>query len=212
MTYKQLQDEVIALRFNESKRASIKSWLNLRYAWVWDQAEWVFKRVPPTALAVANGSRTPAMPTDLADVEQVFDDQGATLEELDPDSWDSAFQWDSSSGRPGYYTTVNRQLYLGPTPNAAYSFKLSYRRRLSHVDSITGITGGIMVEDTDQPIWSAEYDYLLVLEAAMLGMQLEKDDGWAQLKPQRDELLAAMIEDLTDGADTPVVQWGRAWC
>jgi len=38
MTYKQLQDEVIALRFDESRRASVKSWLNLRYAALWDKA------------------------------------------------------------------------------------------------------------------------------------------------------------------------------
>lgn len=56
MTYKQLQDEVIALRFNEGKRASVKSWINLRYSYLWDYANWSFKRITAANLA-ATASR-----------------------------------------------------------------------------------------------------------------------------------------------------------
>lgn len=212
MTFKQLQDEVIALRFQEGRRASIKSWINARYAYLWALEDWTFKRVPPTNITVVNGSRTPAMPTDFGHAERLFDDQGAELAAMDVNDWDEAFKWDTSTGRPSSYTLVSRQLYLGPTPNANYTFTMSYTRRLTHVDSITGITGGVMVEDADQALWPAEYDYLLVLEAAMMGMQLEKDEGWQDLRVPRDELLEAMRGDLTSDAVATKTQYGKVSC
>ena len=94
---------------------------------------------------------------------------------------------DSVTGTPEAYTVFNDQYQLGPTPERDLAFTHAYERRLAHVDSTNGVIGGVMVEDSDETVWPAEWDYLLVVDATILGMQLMKDDGWRDCMAQRDE-------------------------
>jgi hypothetical protein len=215
VTYKQLQDECIALRFNEGNRASVKFWLNLRYAAVWNMADWHFKHVKGASLAVTAGDNTPTMPTDFAKSEGLFDQYGSPLDYLEPDCWREAYLYVPLSVGPAEaYTVIDREIWLGPTPSGTATYTLSYQRRLSHVDGPSGlIAAGVMVNDNDQPLWEAEYDYLLVLEACILGCQL-LEFSYGELVPQRDEILAGMKEDLQTGTtvtEGALVQWGGTW-
>ena len=210
MTYKGLQDECL-IRFDDSRRASIKSWLNLRYSALWALEDWHFKHVKGAALTVSASNNRPTMPSDFGKSEGLYDQTGTRLLYLEPADWrDNYLPTPIATGYPEAYTVIDRELWLGPTPSSTVSFTLSYLRRLSHVDGPSGLAAaGVMVNDSDQPIWEAEYDYLLVLDACILGCQL-LEFPWSDLTPQRDELLAAMREDLIGGQVGEPAQWG-AW-
>lgn len=193
-TFLELQDEVIARRFNTALRTSIKMWLNNRYNRIWNLADWTFKHTS-SAITVTAGDNSPAMPADFAKAEALYDQFGDPLPYVSPRRWEEAYVY-ATSGVAEAYTVINRQIFLGPKVVAAATLTLPYIRRLCHVDAGTGVTPGIMVADTDQPIWPAEHDYLLVTDTIILGMQLEKDNGWRDLIPERDELVRAMRDDL----------------
>lgn len=210
MTFKQLQDEAILLRFNEGNRASVKSWLNLRYAAIWAKADWHFKHVRNQNVSVTASDPTPTIPNDFAKSEGIYDGNGDALTYLTPREFDGeAYQVPATTApTPGYFTIVDRELWLFPTPPGTATYKLSYLRRLAHIDSGTGLAAaGVMVNDSDSPIWDAEYDYLLVLEAVILGCQV-LEFPYADLVAQRDEILAAMIADLVGGQQGELQQWG----
>lgn len=212
MTFKALQDEVIALRFDDSRRASVKSWLNTRYAALWALEDWHFKHVKGAALAITAGDATPTMPSDFAKSEGLYDHNGDRLTYIDPDVYRDAYLNPnvSAADPPCDYAVIDRELWLGPAPSANRTFTLAYERRLSHIDGPSGLAAaGVMVNDSDQAIWEAEYDYLLVLEAAMFGQQLLNDPTWTMLQPQRDELLEAMRRDLITQQHGELEVWGE---
>jgi len=212
MNFKDLQDEVLATRFDESQRPRVKRWLNLRYQWLWNQADWNFKHVPASDFVITGGSATPTMPGDFARVGELYDDQGTPLGYLKPSDWDeyNLPPNQASNVRSSYFTVIDRQIYLYPTPSAA-TYKLSYKRRLSHVDASVGVIGGIFVEDGDQPLWPAEHDYVLVVDAVILGQQMSQDPTWTMLVEQRDQLLASMKRDLVVEQAEQFEQWGDFW-
>ena len=210
MTYKNLQDECILLRFDESRRASVKSWLNTRYAAIWSMEDWYFKHVTGVPFTVTAGDDGPTMFSDFAAVEGLFDNNGDPLRWLPQRIFEEVYLGDTSSSTPREYTIVDRQIILGPTPSATTTFYISYRRRLSHVDGPSGLNAaGIMVNDSDQPIWGAEYDYLLVLEAAILGCELLEFPA-AELSSQRDGMLQALLGDALHSQQSAGVEiWGE---
>jgi hypothetical protein len=210
VTFKNLQDEVMLQRFTgELNRASVKSWLNVRYTAIWNAADWYFKHVRNKALVISASDPTPTMPSDFAESEGLYDQDGSPLIYVTPRDFDETALGVVSSGTPYAYTVVDREIWLYPTPPAA-TFKQSYRRRLCHIDGPSGlVAAGIMVDDSDQPLWGAEFDYLLVLDAQMLGMQLQNDPTWADLKPARDELLESLRGDsLASRQANEVLVWG----
>lgn len=215
MTFKELQDEVIAMRFDESRRTSVKSWINLRYAAIWNKQDWTFKHVAGVSLAVVAGNKLPSLPEDFSRSEGIFDQYGEPLSYLDPSDWNDYFSDPQlTNGAPWAYKIVDREVYLGPTPEATTTFTINYVRRMAHVDGATTLdTPGTMVQDDDQPIWEAEYDYTLVVDACILGQQMLNDPTWSQLVPQRDELLAGMERDLARSQEGETFgPWGGDLC
>src|SRR6266566_5074676 len=99
MTYKNLQDEVIALAFDSSLRASVKSWINLGYQYIWEQDDWDFKIAPSQTLAVVGGNNAPTMPTDLAKVLDIYDPTGNPLLFLRQKDWEYAYLNPQSIGQ-----------------------------------------------------------------------------------------------------------------
>jgi hypothetical protein len=207
VNYKALQDEVIALRFYEGRRDSIKSWLNVRYAAIWNLHDWYWKHVIGP-LTVTGGNRMPAMPPEFSRSEGVYDNSGQPLEYMEPDQWRYHYEPTTLTGTPEAYTVFNDQYQLGPTPDRNLAFTHAYERRLAHVDATSGVIGGTMQEDGDETVWPAEWDYLLVVDTTILGMQLLKDDGYRDLVPQRDELLHGLRNDGTGRGSTEPVFWG----
>lgn len=104
----------------------------------------------------------------------------------------------TTTGTPAAYTVVDREIVLSPSPAASTTFALSYVRRLARIEGSSGLVrAGSLSSDDDQPLWDAEYDYTLVIDATILGQQMLNDPTWQYLVPQRDELVETMTRDLT---------------
>lgn len=213
MTYKQLQDEVIDLRFDESKRAKVKSWINIGYQRLWAYRNWSFKNVAPVGVTatITNNIASLAAPADFAKVTALYSPTtGDRMRYLPPDLWDENYRTPLglSSGIAGDFTVVDRNIFVGPAQ--AGSFPLAYKRRLAHVDPNVGVIGGVMVNDGDQPLWPAEHDYLLIFEAAVQGEDLTDGLGSSSLMQRRDEALLSMVKDLA-GPQAPGIRvWGAS--
>lgn len=213
MNYVDIQNEIISLRFDESRRDQVKNWIKIRYAALWAQADWNFRDVMDASLPIVAGSNTPVMPSDLSSVEAIVDNYGQALGYLEPMAWRDTFLSSSTvTGTPIAYTMIAGQAYLGPTPQSSATFLISYDRRVSRL--VGGVvTSGNFSGDSDKPIWSTtgfeEYDYLLVLDAMMLGQQVLNDPTAYTLQGQRDELFQAMKGDLVGNTEGEFRgQWG----
>lgn len=214
MTYQEIYNAVADIRFNRStsKIAQIKQWVNAAELFTWNAGDFVFKRVAAQTLVISAGSRTPLMPTTagflFAKSIGLYDDQGAKLTYLPPDEWEEAFLPDTSTGIPAYYTVINRQLYLGPTPDSTRSFKFSYQRRYCHLNNAAAVVDGTMSADTDTPLWDSEHHYQLVPRAIVIGAKLEGDPLPQNYLEEADALLQAMVADLVGGESLEAVKWG----
>lgn len=208
MTYKQLQDEVLTLRFDESKRASVKSWLNIGYQRIWNLRDWTFKHAS-AILTVTGNDNSPAMPLDFARALALYDDFGHELPYLERLEWEQDYLY-ATGGRVQAWTVIDRQIYLGPKQVSAITLSLSYKRRMAIVSAASGVIGGNFQADTDQPIWPAEHDYALIFEAAVIGETMLDGLSSADLTTRRDEALTAMTHDLA-GSQTPGIRfWGAS--
>lgn len=211
MTYKNIQDEVIALRFDTSLLSSVKQWINMSYAKIWAEADWVFKHVNAASFSVVGGNNSPTMPADFGEIEGLYDNFGTRIEYLAPDVWRDFYSDPTipSSATSVAYTVVNGQVLLGPTPGSSATYKLAYERRVSYLATGVTLTQGAMSGDTDVPLWPAEYHYALVLDACLIGGNLMDDLGAPAIQAERDALLAAMKDDLTsETSNEPGTQWG----
>lgn len=216
MNYAAIYGEVVDLRFNSqaTKLAQVKRWVNQAEIAVWNAADWSFKRVAPTDIAVTVGNTSPSEPTDFGKAHRLYDYLGDPVTYYAPDQFFLRNEEDIVAGRTGEpteYTVVNRQIQLAPIPQSSRTYKLSYRRRYTHLNTIPAPVAGVMSVDTDTPIWDSEFHYILVLWAMMLGETLEADPTADSLRAQRDEMLARMISELVGGEVGEVVQWGPSW-
>lgn len=141
MNFRDMQDAVITARFRDGQRAEVKRWINLRYIRCWGYADWPFKIAPAESLAVTAGANTPVIPETFSRVISLWDDQGSKLTELTPDEWDRIYLVNTSSSRPGDFKVQDRRIYLGPTPDQSYTFKLSYMRGICKIVKGKALSG-----------------------------------------------------------------------
>jgi hypothetical protein len=116
MSYKQIQDAVLADSFVESKRIDAKNWIQFRHAWLWDVEKWTFKYATGTVTFTA-GSPTAAIPPDLANVLAVYASTGYGVRGVKDVR--QFFDVGNSNlgvggGAPQIYTMVGSQMYIAP--------------------------------------------------------------------------------------------------
>lgn len=214
MTFADIYGECASLRFNTqaAKILQVKRWVNQAEIALWNAAPWVFKRVPATNLTVTAGAASE--PTDFGKVLRLYDPRGYELPYSRPDEFEEDFTAPvpAPTGHAEAYTVINRQIIVGPPETG--TFKLSYRRRYSHLD--TGVvTPGVMDEDSDTPLWDSEHHYILVPWAIRIGKLLEDDPtapGMEQLIEglKTTSMFQAMREELTAGVAEQIPVWGGA--
>lgn len=212
MNFLDIQNEVLAFRFNAVQRPSVKYWINTRYASIWGGSDWSFTRVAPVNLSVVASNQTPVMPADFGNVLQLFNDQGTEIEYAVPWIFEDYDQYNKKAinvSRPSLYTTIDSQVYLTPTPDINYTFQMSYLRSVCHKDLNGAIQTGLMSADTDSPAWPVEHHYLLVLGATSMGLKLENDFTWDGVEQEYQGLLEAMNDDLLPVDRAQTIQYGR---
>lgn len=214
MTFLELQDAVIHGRFNTNLRTQIKRWITSEHEFVWNFAEWTFKRVTAleadAELAVTASDRTPTMPSAFAESLGLLNDAGDPLEFLAPPVFE---RWytnpDASEGPPQHFTVVNRRLYLGPTPSDSATFYLPHRRTEFHLDVNGDVMAGAMSVDTDTPAWGDAHAEVLIAGARARGKKRQQDPTWQADEDERDRLLISMLADFSQDRGGGILQYGR---
>ncbi len=213
-----LRTAVLGRRFPAASQASNATrWLSTAYTDVWNAADWTFKRVSLSSLAVVSGAEKPTMPVDYADTLALFDQYGDELERMPQERFEQKFAADFANGnvgQPWAFTVIDRRVILGPRPALTGTFKHSYRRRLSHklFDQET-VDVGFMNDDTDYPLWP-DHHGVLVARAQSIGLQEINDPTWQGPQQEYERQLARMEEDLAQqkigvGRRSGAQQWGR---
>jgi hypothetical protein len=168
---------------------------------VWNAHPWAFKRVKgATWYATTDGTpggtptATPMMPTAFARARLLFDENGNEVQELPPDEFERVLAPVSATGTPEAWTTVGRQIWLGPAPAAGYKLTLSYRRRLATRTAALTVREGFFVAGDDVPLWD-DHHYLLVMRAKLIGLRDRSDPTADDLEGEFARMLEAMKEE-----------------
>ncbi len=218
LTRLDLKNAVLGRRFPAaSQGTNALRWLAAAYTDVWAAADWTFKRVSRATLNVTSGVAAPTLPADYGTSIGVWDQFGDELVRLSQERFEHEFAEDlalSITGQPWAYTTVNRQVILGPTPNVTGTFRHSYMRRLSHRESdFATVTAGFMDEDNDYPLWD-DHHGVLIPRATAIGLLELNDPTWQQQQDEYERQLARMNDDyeqrrVADRSYGGAAQWGR---
>lgn len=117
LTFKQLQDAVLADGFAEAKRADCKNWINFRHAWLWGLNEWTFRFATATVTFTANSQTVGNLPTDFHAAICLYDSNGypiAPVRDFRKFFGDYNQNINNGSGRPSAYTVIASQIMVGP--------------------------------------------------------------------------------------------------
>jgi hypothetical protein len=103
-----------------------------------------------------------------------------------------------------------RKIEFAPTPDGGYGFSVSYRRRLSHLDSTGAVVAGPLREDDDEPIWGTDdaYDGYLIAGAKADGAALNGDPTSALADQVATGVLGALMNEEAGPTGAPV-QYAR---
>lgn len=212
----QLVTAIIGSRFGTQRSPDAQMWLASAEGWVWDQAEWKFKRVDELTRTVTAGDRSLPVPADYGEGLVVANEIGDELTELSPREFTQMYLGGKIAlerGAPDAFCIDNGTIRLGPTPDQNRTFYLSYRRQLFHFESDgSTVTAGPMNEDDDYPAFHpvlGKHHMVLVHHAAMIGLADENDPSAITQEQLRDRELQSMLNDRTLLRPTPRLQYGR---
>lgn len=213
MTFEDIQDEVISLRFKESQRESVKRWINMRYHFLWGVADWPWKRMGPVDLALLGGDANPALPDDFDRPLAIYDDAGMQLDWMPPDDFDHDYlyiQINGGTSKPESFKWVNDVITLAPTPDQNYTYKLIYERGMAYLANGTTPTSGQLTSAGDEPIWAEPYHYVLVFGAVASGLRAENDPTFDQMEEEYATFLQSMKDHyLPTMSPVGNLQYGR---
>jgi hypothetical protein len=152
LSYRDIQNSVIAQGFDETDRAQVKIAIQFRHAWLWDLEDWTF-RYKFSTVTFTEGSRIATAPEDLNAVVALYDAQGGVVRGVkDRRSFfnvaNSALV--TGTGSPGLYTMVAGQLYTDMLGDGSTG-ELLYRR-----------SKPVLLNDADTTGLPADYDLALV--------------------------------------------------
>ena len=147
LTFKQIQDAVLADAFAESKRSDCKNWIQFRHAWLWDAEPWTFKFATATVTFAAGAQTVADAPTDLRAALAHYDTDGEPVAGIDDVRRFYEFynaNLGLTNGRPDAYTIVNGSLIVGPPGDGSTGLLVYEKTRPSLVNDsdTTGLPDG----------------------------------------------------------------------
>jgi hypothetical protein len=202
LTYKEIQDELIATRFDEAQRTYLKRSINHRYQMIWGAAPWAYKLPITASVTVTSGSQIAPVASVASDVQrvlQVYDNSNQPLEWVHPIQHQNMFRG-SSNAAPTHWSVMGgleSSIQLGPTPNTTTTFTCMYERKIVRLVSGTTVTTGLMSADADVPIFNDAFHYLLVVGAMATSLKLENDSTGQLLEEEFQIGLKSMIESVS---------------
>lgn len=214
MTYKQIQDAVLLNTFDESQRTSVKDWINTRYTWLCDLADWSFMRAVANVTVTNGTTAVSGVPADLGVANALVDQYGARLEKItnpevfvhrylgipiftgQPEAFTvfgSPATFDGGQFGDGDFGGGEGLIAVGPTSNVtSAAFKLLYERAVP-----------TLVADADVPILPAGYHMGLAVGARALGcrmngMTAEAGDMDGEFRGTIDSMRAKYLRPVRD--------------
>lgn len=147
MSFKELQDAVLADGFSEAKRGDCKNWIIARHAWLWDLEEWQFRFGTASVGFTASSQIVGAMPSDFAIALAVYDSSGQPLRAMRDlrlflDQYNAGLA--NGTGSPEAFTVIGGQLMVGPAGDGSSGTLLYEKSKpvLDGDDDTTGLPDG----------------------------------------------------------------------
>ena len=196
MTFKEIQDAVITDRFDETKRAQIKNWINSRYGRVWAIDPWSFKTVSVEYTLPASSGSVTLAELGLQRIHAVYKSQGVGWTGIYADRPEDFNTGETSASRKAIAFTV---------VNNAVVFDASYASAQDLV--FVGETKWTsLVDDDDVPLLPEEFHWMLVHGATSEGLRIENDPSWQAAEQD----WAANLTDLRLAYSSSVMSYGDA--
>lgn len=199
MTFKQIQDAVIADAFDESKRADVKNWISFRHAWLWDLAEWTFRDGTATVTFTAGSQIVGGMPTDFRIALALYNGTGVPLTAM-RDQRDFLDRYNANAqpgnGTPEAFTVVGSQILVGPNGDGSSGILLYEKARPS------------LVNDSDTTGLPDGYDVALVHGGKAEGFKLANVPLWQGFDDDFTAAANALQRNYLTGVRGDVGQFG----
>lgn len=208
LTYKQIQDAVLAGAFPEAKRTDAKKWIIARHTWLWDLEEWSFREASAAVTFTAGAQVVADIPDDFHASFALYDAQGSPLRAYKDrrefyDRYNANLN--GASGAPEAYTVFAGQILIGARGDGSSGLLLYEKSKpvLSADNDTTGLPDG--------------YDLALVHGGKAEGFKLTNIPLWqgfdedftAFANAMRRNYLVAVKEQGSQqlGAYRPGTQW-----
>lgn len=207
MNFVQLQDAVKSDRFREAQRGDIQTWINARYWWLWSLEDWPFRYATDTITVTAGGQSVTSLPDDFGKALAVIatDDSlnAGRLSYKTPGAFFEDWYLNDESGVPSFYTIVDGDLFVGPTPDStAADYKLVYLREFT-----------MLAADDDEPALPAGAHLALVFGGSATGLKLQNDPTWQAFEQDFNSAIQVLRAGyLHDAADLPARWPGDDLC
>lgn len=197
MTFLEIVNEVLFDRFGETRRASIKRYVNARYGRVWAQESWTFKRIiVPVSVAANVGSVTLAS-LGLQRVEGVWRVSGNYNYDTVPLRPEDFYNFTTAvDGTPYDFTIVGDSIVFDKSPSSTENFVVLGEAKFTS-----------LVNDGDVPLLPEEFHMMLVHGAASEALRMENDPTWQGF--EQDYL--AYLNDMKLSYLTAVRNYGDAY-
>lgn len=203
MTFKEMQDEVLAHGFAETYRTRVKTWLNTAQSRIARSLE-VSEKFTSTTLTTVIGTDEYATPTNTIKVQGVIDEAlGYQLDYiLNPDTLIAGNANGTYNGRPVEYSFSPVGIILSPVPDAVYTFTVLYYVRPSDLSA-----------DADVSTLPADFHDIMCSWTLARAYRSEDDAQMSQFymtEYERD--LRVLGADTVDKSDDPAQvpgTWGR---
>lgn len=181
MNFLEIQNLVLADRFDESKRAAAKVWINSRYGRIWNSEPWTFKFQQNGF--VLNPGESNHLRGTIGDITSLFMDTGTSfytpLTLIRPEDF---FQNVSlTAGDPGSYSVIGDAIY--------FDTKMATTRTFFAVSEKVFVP---LVADGDIPLIPEEYQVALIHGASAEGCVWENDPSAELFEKKYQEVLDDM--------------------
>ena len=209
MTFLQMQNEIVNLRFGEPKRLNAVLWIQHRYRQVFGLRDWPFRQVSREPVTTgAGGSITTASPLRRAYALELA--SGDSLAYISPREMRTDYKVGTAlTGPPQVYTQIGGLLQTQPPLPSGASVFVSYQRAVCCFDDHGLIRAGALSGAADTPLWPEEHHYLLVLGGMATGLKNVNDPTWESLEQEYQLSIDAMIDDLMPPDLYGTTQYGR---
>lgn len=164
MTFKEIQDAVLADAFAEGKRSDAKRWINFRYTWLFDVDEWTFTQGSAVVTVTASSQLVSNLPSDFALAYTLYTSDGTPLTPLDYQEFQRQYYSTTSPqvGPPSAFSVLGSSIVVGPASNVtATDYLLLYEKTVTQLSN-----------DSDVPVIPTGYHLALVHGAKAEGFKL----------------------------------------